>query len=181
MCEAIREEFKIGKIIFMPAKIPPHKDAAHIIDASNRLEMVKLAITDNPYFEVSDMEMKREGASYTVDTLIELHQKYGINEKIGLIVGADSLVNFKTWRNYPKILSQAKVIVASRPDTDPNVLDKTINELTVKFQAHIYKSSAEAMNYSSTEIRERVNSGLSIRYRVPALVEEYIYEHRLYR
>jgi nicotinate-nucleotide adenylyltransferase len=181
MCETIREEFKMQKIIFMPAKVPPHKDASHIIDADDRLQMVKLAISGNPYFEVSQMEMKREGASYTVDTLKSLHEIYGPDEKIGLIIGADSLVNLKTWRKFPVILSLAKLIVASRPDTDERRLDDAICGITAEFDADIAKSEAEAMNYSSTEIRERVKKGLSIRYRVPPAVEAYIYENGLYR
>ena len=181
MCETIREEFKIEKILFMPAKSPPHKDVSKLADAYDRLKMVKLAVSGNPYFEASDLEMQRQGASYTVDTLKTLTETYKSDEKIGLIVGADSLVQIETWKNYREILLLATLIVASRPDTDEDWVDNTIAGLRELYNADILKSTNDAMNYSSSEIRERVNKGLSIRYRVPPEVEAYIYENGLYR
>ncbi|MCX7773616.1 MAG: nicotinate-nucleotide adenylyltransferase [Clostridia bacterium] len=181
MCESIREEFDLKKVIFMPAKRPPHKDASQIAEASDRLAMVSLAIEDNPFFEVSDLEMKREGASYTVDTLRELKWVYGDEETLGLIVGADSLVQIHTWKSYEEILRLATLIVAKRPDTDEEWLDKSIHELETQNSARILKASASAMNFSSTEIRERFSKGYSIRYRVPEKVEAYMKERNLYR
>lgn len=181
ICESIREEFKLKRVIFMPAKRPPHKDIEQIAEAENRLEMVRIAVDDNPYFEVSDLEMRREGASYTVDTLKTLRESSETHEKLGLIVGADSLVQFKTWKNYQKIITLATIIVTSRPDTDESLLDNSIEILRTQHGATILKSTNEAMNYASTEIRDRVKKGLSIRYRVPPKVEAYIYEKGLYR
>ncbi|HBR02258.1 MAG TPA: nicotinate-nucleotide adenylyltransferase [Ruminiclostridium sp.] len=181
MCDTIREEFKIEKIIFMPAKNPPHKDLTEVVNAGDRFEMVRLAIKDNPHFEVSDIEMKRPGASYTVDTLRALAGIYGPDKKPGLIIGADSLLQIKAWKSYQEILSLAVMIVASRPDTDEERLAKTIDELEQFYHAQVLKSSSRAMDYSSTEIRERVHRGLSIKYRVPPGVEAYIYEKGLYR
>lgn len=181
ICENIREKFGLEKIIFMPAKSPPHKDIRSVIDAHHRYEMVRLAIENNPFFEVSDLEMKREGASYTIDTIRALTEKYNIHEKLALIVGADSLVQMETWRNYGEILKSARLIVSSRPDTEDDLLNSYINKFTCEFGAEIYKLSEQSFDFSSSDIRERIKTGLSIRYRVPEKVEEYIIKEGLYR
>lgn len=181
MCEHIWEEYHLEKIIFMPAKTPPHKDVSKVAGAQERMDMVRLAIAGNPHFEVSDLEMRREGASYTVDTLAALKEIYGEHQELGLIIGADSLMQLETWRNPQGILSLATLIVASRPDTlESNVLC-TAERLREKYGARILISKHRAMNYSSTEIRERVKNGQTIRYFVPAEVEAYIYAHGLYK
>ncbi len=181
MCESIREEFKLNKIIFMPAKKPPHKDSTQIIEAEDRLQMVKLAISDYPYFEVSDLEMRREGASYTIDTLRYLKNNLGDHQELALIIGADSMMQLHTWKSYHAILKLATIIVAPRPDTDESQLEETINQYIAELGANILKSSARALDYASTEIRERVGKGLSIHYLVPPKVEAYIVEKGLYR
>lgn len=180
MCEGIREEFSMEKVIFIPAKIPPHKANTKITEAYDRLKMVRLAIADNPFFEASDLEMKRDGASYTVDTLKSFKELYGSQKDLGLIVGADSLVQIETWKNFNEIFKLALIIVASRPDTHENSLDNTIIKLSCQFGAKIHKYSGKAMNYSSTDIRNRVAEGLSIKYHVPPAVEAYIQRNRLY-
>ncbi len=179
MCEGIREEFSLEKIIFIPAKIPPHKNNGIIIDAHDRFHMVELAITSNPFFIASDIEMSREGSSYTVDTLKILKEKAN-NKQLSLIVGADSLVQFETWRDYREIFELAVIIVASRPDTEEDYLNNYINRFKTQFGANIKKYSGKAMDYSSTEIRRRVEIGLSIKYQVPPEVESYIYKNGLY-
>lgn len=180
MCEGIREEFNLEKIIFIPAKIPPHKDNSKIIEADDRLRMVELAIGDNPFFEASEIEMKREGSSYTVDTLRNIKEQEN-NKEISLIVGADSLVQFETWKDFHEIFKLAVIIVASRPDTKEDILNSYIDRFRREFGANIQKYSGKAMDYSSTEIRNRVGMGLSIKYRVPPEVERYIYENGLYK
>lgn len=181
ICETIREEFGLEKILFVPAQIPPHKDVNRVAEAEHRLEMTRLAISDNPHFEVSDIEMKREGASYTVDTLAAFKTLYGPDTLLNLIVGADAIVQLTSWRRFEEILKLCRIIVARRPDTGDDALDRAIDRLIGDYGAVIKKSKAVAMPYSSTEIRERVKSRLSIRYRVPPCVEDYIREHRLYR
>ncbi|NLM74555.1 MAG: nicotinate-nucleotide adenylyltransferase [Clostridiaceae bacterium] len=180
MCESIREEFNLNKIIFIPARIPPHKTKENIISPEDRLRMVELAIEDNPYFKLSDIEIRRSGPSYTVDTLKEFRKIYSFKE-LFLIVGADSLVQFHTWRDYQQIFSLSKIIVAKRPDTDENLLNEHIDKFTNEMGAKILVSGHRAMDYSSTEIRERIKKGASIRYRTPASVADYIYKRGLYR
>lgn len=179
--EVIREEFNLSKILFVPAKRPPHKDFTQIIEAEDRLNMVRLAIHSNPYFDVSDIELKREGASYTIDSVHEFRKLFGPKEELGLIIGADSLVQIETWKSYTQIMKLVTLIVAARPDTDMRLLDETICKLQGEFGARILKSSGKALDYSSTEIRERVKKSQSIRYRVPPEVILYIDERGLYR
>lgn len=181
MCESIREEYGLEKIIFMLAKEPPHKDSSQIIEASDRLEMVKLALVDHPFFEVSDLELHRPGKSYTIDTLNILKDTLGCHQRLALIIGADSLIQIHTWKSYQDIFKIATVIVASRPDTDEAKLDKTIRHYQTGLDACILKASAKALDYASTEIRERVRKGLSIYHMVPPMVEAYIIEKGLYR
>lgn len=181
MCEGIREEFALEKVIFVPAKIPPHKANTKIAEAYDRLKMVKLAIADNPFFEASDSEMKRDGSSYTVDTLKDFKVLYGSQKSLGLIIGADSLVQIETWKNFEEIFKLASIIVASRPDTQENHLENTIIKLVSQFGAKIFKYSGKAMNYASTEIRKKVEEGLSIKYQVPPVVEAYIRKNGLYK
>ncbi len=180
MCEGIREEFNLEKVIFIPARIPPHKTDTKVTEAYDRLRMVKLAIADNPFFEASDIEMKRDGSSYTVDTLMAFKKLYGSQKRLYLIVGADSLVQIETWKNFDEIFKLASIIVASRPDTQENYLDNTIIKLVSQFGAKIFKFSGRAMNYASSYIRKRVEEGLSIKYMVTPAVEAYIRKNRLY-
>ncbi|MGI6084021.1 MAG: nicotinate-nucleotide adenylyltransferase [Acetivibrionales bacterium] len=180
MCEGIREEFALKKVIFIPAKIPPHKSNTKMTEAYDRLRMVDIAIRDNPFFEASDIEMRREGSSYTVDTLKAWKQNLKDAQSIALIVGADSLIQFEEWRDFSTIFKLASIIVASRPDTAEDVLENYINKYKKQFGANILRYSGKAMDYSSTEIRRRVRMGLSIKYMVPPEVESYIFDKRLY-
>lgn len=180
ICESIREEFSLEKIIFIPANNPPHKKITDIISADDRYEMVKMAISNNPYFEISDLEMQRPVKSYTIDTLKILKGLLGTDKKFALILGADSLIDFNTWKNYQEIFNFAAVIVALRPGFNEDLLDRTITTLKAK-GAEIYRSNIQPMNFDSTDIRRRVKNGLSIKYRVPPEVEDYIYKKGLYR
>ena len=181
MCENIREEFNLDKILFIPDRLPPHKSINSITDAEDRLRMVRLAVKGNPWFEVSDIEMRRASASYTVDTLKILNGTLHEKEKLYLIMGSDSFVQIESWKNYREIFNQTALIIAQRPDTDEILLGELINKYKRAMNAEILKSKHKPMAYSSTEIRERVKKGLSIRYMVPPEVEDYIYEKGLYR
>lgn len=180
MCEHIREEFGLEKILFVPSKIPPHKLSDEIAPTEHRLEMVRMAIEDNPYFELCDVEMKMEGPSYTVETLKVLKKEYGSEKRLYFIIGADSLVQLESWMRFREILGMVDIIVARRPDTDTGLLVKTIDRMNSEYSARIHLSEAVALDFSSTRIRNRVRNGFSIRYMVPGSVEKYIMEHGLY-
>lgn len=180
ICEHIREEFSLEKVLFVPAKIPPHKGSDGLIGTEHRMAMVELAVSSNPWFELSDVEMKMEGPSYTVETLKILTEEYGKDNRLCMIIGADSLVQFSTWKRYEEILRMADLIVARRPDTNNRLLDMTIDRLREEHGARIHVSSTDIYDFSSTRIRNRVKNGLSVKYMVPETVERYILEHGLY-
>lgn len=180
ICEHIREEFSLEKVLFVPAQIPPHKGSDGLIGTEHRMAMVELAVSSNPWFELSDVEMKMEGPSYTVETLKILTEEYGKDNRLCLIIGADSLVQFSTWKRYEEILRMADLIVARRPDTNNRLLDMTIDRLREEHGARIHVSSTDIYDFSSTRIRNRVKNGLSVKYMVPETVERYILEHGLY-
>ncbi|NLW02630.1 MAG: nicotinate (nicotinamide) nucleotide adenylyltransferase [Clostridiaceae bacterium] len=180
MCEHIREEFGLKKVLFVPAKSPPHKGGEWVAEAGHRMEMVRMAIRGNPFFEPCDVELRLEGPSYTVETLKILTGEYGAENRLSLILGADSMVQFTTWKRYGEILGMADIIVAKRPDTDSRALDQAIARIRAEHNAVIHLSGASELDLSSTRIRNRVREGLSIKYMVPECVEEYIHEHGLY-
>ncbi len=126
------------------------------------------------------MELRLEGPSYTVETLKILTGEYGAENRLSLILGADSMVQFTTWKRYGEILGMADIIVAKRPDTDSRALDQAIARIRAEHNAVIHLSGASELDLSSTRIRNRVREGLSIKYMVPECVEEYIHEHGLY-
>lgn len=180
LAEYIREEFILDRVIFIPAGNPPHKKVMDLETAHHRYNMVKLAIEDNPFFDVSDIEFKREGISYTCDTLSEIKNEYP-SGKLFFVCGSDSIVQFVSWREIGRIFELADIIVARRTNVSEKELEYTINEYRKSYNARITCSSAPYLEISSTDIRNRIKKGLSIRYMVPSKVSGYIESNGLYR
>lgn len=178
LAEHIREELSLDAVYFMPAGMPPHKDDNIIVSAEHRLEMTRLAIQGNPCFQINDHEIHKHGYSYTVESL-EHYKSNGLKD-LTLILGADSILQMKLWYKPEIILSIAKIAVAPRPETDLLLLEAAIEELARDYGARVFVSSAVSMPHSSTDIRDRVKKGLSIRYLVPAEVQKYIDANGLY-
>lgn len=173
LAEQVREKFQLERVIFIPCASPPHKTEQKLSPADDRFEMTKLALEGNPYFFVSDIELKREGLSYTVETLRELKELYRDSE-IYFLTGSDVLNEITTWRNPEEIYRLAKIVIGIRPGFD-------------KFdpENHFAKKSIiidiTGIDISSTQIREKVRKGESIKYLVPSKVEEYIKNRNLYK
>ncbi len=179
LAEHIREEFGLERVLFIPAGTPPHKAGKEILPAENRLEMTRLALADNPFFELVDHEIRAEGYSYTVETLEWLLDKgYG---PLALILGADSVIQLGSWFQPRGILSRACVIAAPRPDVGEDRLKEAADFLAGQYGGDIRISAATAMPHASTDIREAVASGRTIRYLVPEAVRLYIEQHGFYR
>ncbi len=197
LAEEVREGLGFDKVIFVPAAVPPHKGGGDTLSADKRLAMTELAIRSNPCFEVSDAEILRQGPSYTVDTLrgFMARSKVGVGtDSLSLIIGADSFNDITTWCEYEEILSLTSLVVVERPHTPI----KKIAEVLPEVMAKMYSYSTESDSYvgpsgtsitylgttlmaiSSSDIRERVAEGLSIRYLLCPEVAEYIIEHKLY-
>ena len=170
--EGVRDQLKLNKILFVPAAVPPHKQKENVIPAKHRLEMVKLAIRGNPFFELSDMELRRRGPSYTIDTVRELRHT-NPHDDIFFIMGIDLLTDFDTWKEPDKILVECTLVAMNRPGFDLAVVDKEL-------LARIELVNVPSVDISSTNIRRRVRSGRSIRYLVTPEVETYIRRNSIY-
>jgi len=179
LAEYIREEFKLDKIVFIPAKKPPHKVDSDLATAQHRYNMVQIAISNNPFFEVSDTELNREGLSYTADTLVEMREE-NPDKKFFFICGADSIINLSTWHNVNEIFKFADVIAAGRAEASDIEFQNMIQWYQEQYNAKIFCSGAPLIEISSTGVRNRIKEGKSIRYMVPEMVYNYIQLHRLY-
>ncbi len=179
LAEFIRYEFNLEKIVFVPAKIPPHKIDEKLVSAKHRYNMVKHAIEDNPHFEVSQIELNREGTSYTVDTLSQISESYP-DKDFYFICGADSLMKFETWRNIAEIFRLSDIIIAGRSEVHAEEIEEQIKYFQGKYNSHIFCSKSPFIDISSTQIRDRIKKRLSIKYMVPDEVCKYIKLHGLY-
>ena len=180
LAENARDSFGLDEILFIPSGRSYMKREAEVLDRHGRYEMTRLAIEDNPAFSISDIEVKREGNTYTCDTLSQLKEQEPETE-FYFIVGADSLFSMETWRKPESIFSSCTVLAAVRDDKDSEKLQEQIACLEEKFGAHIHQITFKEIDISSTDIRMRLANGQSIRYMVPDKVISYIEEHHLYR
>lgn len=180
IAETVRESLGLGGILFIPSNNPPHKDNAKITGASHRFEMVKLAIDDNSYFHASDIEISREGITYSIDTLALLAKEYRNDRDYVYIIGADTVWDLVNWYKFEDVFAICSFAAVQRPGYDLNKLKKRINILERKFAADIMYVEAPAIDISSTEIRERIESHKSVKYMVPDKVIQYIFENKLY-
>jgi len=173
LAEELKEELGLHKVIFVPSANPPHKENPYISSAKDRLMMTKIAIQDNPNFLLSDLELKREGKSYTIDTLNEFKRLYPDSE-LFLLLGSDVLEEIQSWKEPDKIFEQVKVAMALRPGFDKIDLENRFVKKSILIQIN-------GLNISSTQIREKVKAGKSIRYLVLPGVEEFVQAKNLYK
>lgn len=192
--ESVRETMLLDRILFVPARIPPHKSDPDITPAEDRYSMIQAALGSESGFEVSRIEIDREGPSYTIDTLREL-EKRRPDADIFFITGVDSFHDIQTWWHWKELLESYPFIVHGRPGCDLNGAYEAVPEHLrsllvtlpedatppIEARSTVYLIQIVTLNISSTEIRARVRRGRSIRYLVPVEVEEFIRSHRLYR
>lgn len=172
------EDFGLDKVLIIPTKNPAYKKISKNVEIEDRVNMVKLAIASHPGFEFSDIELYREGYTYTVDTLRKLTQMHPDAEYY-FIMGADSLYQIESWKDTEQILSMATILVASRNDSR-SALDAQIEYIQDKYQCSICHLDSPDLEISSNEIRKRAARGQSIRYFVPEEVRLYIERNDLY-
>jgi len=182
IAEEAREAFRLDRVVFVPAAKPPHKGGATAAPAADRLRMVELAVAGNPAFIVSDVEMRRDGPSYTIDTLDEIQRMYP-EMSVYFIVGADSLAELHNWHRAGDLVRRFDFLIIGRPGAPGVSLDglkeKFGPEAARRLDANYLRSGF--FELSATEIRERARAGRSIRYLVPRAVERYILARGLYR
>ncbi|WP_427339004.1 nicotinate-nucleotide adenylyltransferase [Caloranaerobacter sp. DY30410] len=181
IAEEIRNEFKLDKIIFIPAGNPPHKDNKKITSARHRYIMTLLATISNPHFEVSTIEIEKKETTYTIDTIKTLRKACNNNVELYFITGADSILELHTWKNIGELLKLCNFIAATRPGFEIAKLERKIQEINNEYGANIYPTIVTALQISSTEIRTRIKEGRTVKYLLPEMVEKYIYKNNLYR
>lgn len=181
LAEGVRDSLDLEKILFIPTGDPPHKRDRQVTPARTRLAMVKLAIADNPWFETSDMEVRRPGTSYTVDTLERLRDAYGDACEWYFITGADAIVDILSWKDVERIADLCAFVAAARPGTNKERLRNFLDDLPGYLQNKVHVIQVPALQISSTDIRRKVSAQRTVRYLLPAAVETYIHRHGLYR
>ncbi len=180
LAEQVRTQFNLDMIYFVPVGKPAHKNKRQITDKLSRYEMVALATMTNEHFRVSRIEIDSENESYTIDTIKKFQKKISSNDTLYFITGADAIVGIETWKSFEELLSLCKFVGATRPSVgDSHLVNKT-EAIIKKYNADIMLTTVPALEISSTDIRNRVQRGESIRYLLPESVESYIYKKGLY-
>lgn len=182
LAENCREQANLDQIWFLPSSIAPHKRDGATLSDRQRVELVELAISGHDAFICSDNELKRGGISYTVDTLTEVREQHP-NHELFLLMGADSLYQFETWREPEIICALAIPLVVNRPGNDKVKLDVFARYVDEERLALIldHAISSPLIEISSSDIRARVAASQTIRYLLPRAVEKYIEAQELYQ
>ncbi|NVM56776.1 MAG: nicotinate-nucleotide adenylyltransferase [Desulfobacterales bacterium] len=191
----VREAFNLDKVLLIPSAHPPHKNAEDIAEASDRLEMVRLAVEGVPFLEASDVELARPGPSYTIETLRNFQSHLGPESAVHFIVGLDAFSEITTWKSCRQLFATAHFIVMARPGSKLKNLenfihtyiskdyqyDRTFNRYGHPRRCSIFCLNITHLDISATEIREWIKQGRSIRFLVPDSVDEFITKKGLYR
>lgn len=191
--EEVRDRLGLDRVIFVPAAVPPHKEVCGDLAFEHRYTMVRLAIDGNPYFTVSDLEAKRGGVSYSIDTVRSLRGDLP-EQELYFIIGSDSFLEFPCWREYAAFFRICNLVVVERPGAAiadlPGTLPVAIRDEFCYHEAdkRLIHTSGFSIIYlegvpldiSSSAIREHARTGRSIRYLLPDAVERYILERRIY-
>ena len=177
----VRYDLNCDKVLFIPAFKSPYKVGVETLAAEHRFKMVQLAISNNDFFGVSDIEIKRRGVSYTVDTLAEIKKNYP-SEELYFIAGVDAVIGITGWKNWKVILDMCSVIAVSRPGCKIEDLWQTFDSMGDNaYKEKIIFMDVLYIPISSSEIRKRVRNGEPIKYMLPDSVEKYIEYNGLYR
>ena len=180
VAEEVRTELDLGQVIFMPAGDPWMKADRQITETSHRVAMVRIAIESNAHFCMSTIEIEHPGWTYTVDTLEKLSQEPGPDTKLFLLIGWDGLKTMPQWKAPYRISKMATLVTFPRPGIErPDI--KVLEESMPGVGERMIMLEKPYISISSTEIRQRLADGKSVRYMVPEAVENYITEHGLYK
>lgn len=195
MAQELAEVLSLDEVRFIPAATPPHK-ASPVVGAEHRAAMAQLAITNNPLFTLDERELKRIGASYTIDTLQSLRNELGTQTSITLLMGSDAFTKFHTWYRWQEIIKLCHIGLVQRPATQsqpdanklPKILEIFLHNHTAENSDDLHTSPAgfitlhevTALDISSTAIRQLLHHKASVRYLMPGTVLDYIQAHQLY-
>lgn len=192
--EEVCQGLGLNRLWFIPAGEPPHKAGRSITPFAVRLEMARLAVGDHPVMEVSDLEGRRPGRSYSIETLRLVHEEMGPNRELYFIIGLDAAMEIATWKDYQDLFTLSHFVVLDRPGYDPHRLAEVLlSEVQPRFRPldgqrgfqHPYGhqvifQETTLLDISGTAIRNLVRQGRSVRYLLPEAVRRYIIKHKLY-
>ena len=178
--EAAREQYGLDRVIYIPNNLQHLKNRTEITPGEIRYQMVKMAISDNPYFTCSRIEIDNAKGTYTYDTIQSLKLMYP-GDELYLILGGDSIIGIDTWYKAADLIRSCIILAAVRAEDDLPALDKKRRELNTRFGSDIRLLTFNRLDISSTEIRQRVKTGRSVRYLMPDECIEFMCIKGLYR
>ncbi len=170
LAQEIQVKLRLDKVVFIPVFLPPHKKSISLANARHRYKMINLAIKGKSSFEVSDIELKRKGKSYSIDTLKTLKRIFGERAKFFFITGSDSLIELSSWKKVNEIFELSQFVIARRPGF-------TIKGVPIGTKI----IDITQIDVSSSAIRKKIKKSVPIDYLVPKSVIDYISKERLYR
>ncbi|MBQ7065947.1 MAG: nicotinate-nucleotide adenylyltransferase [Lachnospiraceae bacterium] len=179
LAESAIEQYQLDEILFIPSGNPWLKDSSQVLDKKTRVSMTGLAIEDNPNFALSTVEIDREGNSYSYETLEILREK-NPTTCYYFILGADSLLDIEKWKHPDRLMKSCTLLTAVRDDCDMEALKKQIEYLKDTYEAVVEILPMKRMDISSTDIREKIRDGKSVRYLLPDSVREFIEKNHIY-
>ncbi len=198
----VQQRFALDHVVFIPSALPPHKTPVDIVDATDRFEMTRLAISDDTDFSISDIELERTGPSYTIDTVLHFNQALPRDTQLFFIVGLDAFLEMDTWRSYRMLFDSIPLIVITRPGIGPAKALENAANVEAYLREHVssgyrfdavkrccvdpekqpvYLHGVTPRAISSTRIRDPVRRGMPIGSLVTEAVESYINAQGLYR
>jgi len=179
---SLAERLDLERVLLIPAARPPHKPNVRLAPIDHRLAMARLAVEHDPLFDVLDIEARRDGPSYTIDTVDQLRASFGPDTKLFWFIGGDSLPELPTWHRVRELVQRVQIVTATRPgwqSPDVGVLARAVGASAAKALLD-HCISTPSIGISATRIRSRCATGQSIRYLTPPAVEHYVASHRLY-
>ncbi|MGE5629573.1 MAG: nicotinate-nucleotide adenylyltransferase [Caulobacteraceae bacterium] len=179
--EVVRAELDLEKVIFIPTGRPPHKRAENVSESEHRYLMTVLATAANPNFEVSRLEIDKDTVTYTVDTVKDLIGIYGKDTLIYFITGADAVLELLSWHKVEELLSLCSFVAVTRPGFNKQELEQKVAEIKSNYNGEIICIEVPLLAISSTDIRDKVKNGMTIKYLLPEEVEKYIAKTGLYK
>jgi len=178
MAQMALDKFRLDRMVFIPCYLPPHKGSREIAPAKDRLAMLRLAVQGNPRFSISDIEIRRGGRSYSIDTVKELRERAKPADRFYFLIGSDSLRDFHSWVAADELLGLCDFIVVERPGLAVAQIFRNSPRKKKQFTKIV---SEFPVGISSSEIRRRARTGKPVRFLVPDRVERYITQKGLYR
>ncbi len=179
LAEEARTQLGLDRLYLVPAGDPPHKQDRHVTAVEHRVRMVELATAEAPQLWTSRIDADRPGPHYSLDMIRLLRQAIGATVELYFLMGLDSLRDLPTWHCPQQLLDEIRVVALTRPEVK---LDwQRLNSALPGIEARVIRLEMPALGIASSTLRQRIQSGLSIRFQVAGAVEAYIEKHGLYR